>query len=71
MWDREDVEKKMDKADATMRTILSKLEAWDNPEYFAEPEDFKKMQKIRERIKKNQPWLWVDNKPWEGRLEPS
>jgi hypothetical protein len=66
-WDHELVQDKMDKADATMRTILSKIEAWDNLEYFAKPEDFEKMQTIKQRITKNRPWIWAENPPWEDK----
>jgi hypothetical protein len=68
-FDRELVEEMMEQADATMETIMSTLESWDDPDYFANKDDYKKMQKIKDRITSSQPRKWAENPPWENTSE--
>jgi hypothetical protein len=69
-WDRPDVVANMNKADATMRMIQNTLDTWDDPDYFAQKEDYEKMQLIRQRIAKSKTRNWAKRPPWDRPEQP-
>jgi hypothetical protein len=54
------------RADATLREIISIVEAWDNPDVW-DPQsgDWQRLREIKRRIEMGGKRTWADNPPWE------
>jgi hypothetical protein len=54
------------RADATLREIISIVEAWDNPDVW-DPQsgDWQRLREIKRKIEMGGKRIWADHPPWE------
>jgi len=62
--DREDVRKRIEKAEATLAKIRRTVEAWDRRDLFESDKDWRNFQNIKERIFLQGKRDWVADPPW-------
>jgi hypothetical protein len=63
-WDRDLVESAMRKSDAVLIKIQRILSSWNDPYIVWAPQDYAKMQEIRQRLELSGKRNWSVNPPW-------
>ncbi|KAH8685429.1 hypothetical protein BGZ60DRAFT_395168 [Tricladium varicosporioides] len=65
--DKDIVIEKGRQADAALARIMAMVRAWDNPDVWAEEEEWAKLREIRARLERDGKRVWEGNPPWKDK----